>query len=677
MTDSAVSNPAPADAPPAPTFDSLPLSQEVKRALAELGYVNPTPVQLAVFGPASEGRNLVVQARTGTGKTCAFSLPLVDSLLRRSVHAVQGLVLTPTRELAIQVADEMRKIGQHRGVRVVSIYGGAPMQHQIDELAAAPHVVVGTPGRVLDHLRRGTFDPSHVRTFVLDEADEMLSMGFARELSSIVEFLPKERQGLFFSATIPPDIERMAKEKLTDPLFVTLSSDQAGALTIDHFVYLVRDRKIPSLLKIIEVENPESAIVFCNTKDETQRVAEALQNQGFDAAWLNGDLEQKERERVMRATREGKVRFLVCTDVAARGIDISHLTHVINFDFPESAEAYVHRTGRTGRAGRTGTAISLVAPRDVGNVYLVRLSYKIRPIEKQLPTSGEMKTRAEQDVVDGFVAAYAELAVDEDALAISRRLLTHDSAQQIVAHLVRALLGDKIEDAKTSGAEARRAKNPPRIEDEPAPRPERTREPAPRAAEARPARPRGDDAPRGEARPRRNAERSVDRAAPAPGEGQGAAPQQAASSDSPTAEAAPRAERPRRERGPRRERAPREPGEDLPTIGFTESEPGAPVPAPRTVASPAPVAEVDPNVARLYVNVGRRDGLKAEDIEGYFSAAGVSQLEQPQIRDRMTYLVVSREAATTAIEALSGQSIGGRALVAELARPLGSRPSRA
>lgn len=626
MTDASLQT-TPADAPPLPTFDSLPLSQEVKRALAELGYVNPTPVQLAVFGPASEGRNLVVQARTGTGKTCAFSLPLVDSLLRRSVHAVQGLVLTPTRELAIQVADEMRKIGQHRGVRVVSIYGGAPMQHQIDELAAAPHVVVGTPGRVLDHLRRGTFDPSHVRTFVLDEADEMLSMGFARELSSIVEFLPKQRQGFFFSATIPPDIERMANEKLTDPLFVTLSSDQAGALTIDHFVYLVRDRKIPSLLKIIEVENPESAIVFCNTKDETQRVAEALQNSGFEAGWLNGDLEQKERERVMRATREGKLRFLVATDVAARGIDISHLTHVINFDFPESAEAYVHRTGRTGRAGRTGTAISLVAPRDVGNVYLVRLSYKIRPIEKQLPTSGEMKTRAEQDVVDGFVAAYSDLAVDEDALAISRRLLTHDSATQVVAHLVRALLGDKVEDAKTSAAEARRAKPPRKIEDEaPAPKAEAKSEPRKKTVEA----------PR--ERPRRE---RVDAAKPVDASG---------------AEAKP-AERPRR---------PRESREDLPTIGFTESDAGAPAPT-----SSEPAADS----ARLYVNVGRRDGLKPEDIEAYFRAAGVSQLEQPQIRDRMTYLVVARDAATTAIEALSGQSVGGRPLVAELARPLGSRGS--
>jgi superfamily II DNA/RNA helicase len=292
---------------------------------------------------------------------------------------------------------------------------------------------------------------------VLDEADEMLSMGFERELSSILERLPKSRQTLLFSATIPSDIERIARERLREPEFITLSGDHVGALEVLHFVYVVRGDKLDALTRILEVENPESAIVFCNTKVETERVAEALERQGFGAAWLNGDLPQAEREQVMRSTREGKLRFLVATDVAARGIDISHLTHVINYDFPESAERYVHRTGRTGRAGRTGTAISLVSPKDIGNLYLLRLTYKIRPIEKQLPTAGELKTREEADIVQVLADAFLGTPAHPDDVALSKRLLSHDAAEQIIAGLIRDHLGARPE-AIEQAAAARRAK---------------------------------------------------------------------------------------------------------------------------------------------------------------------------------------------------------------------------
>ncbi|HSO35426.1 MAG TPA: DEAD/DEAH box helicase, partial [Labilithrix sp.] len=377
---------APPPPPPPPTFDAIPLSADVRKAIDELGYVNPTPVQLAVYEPAIRGKSLVVQARTGTGKTAAFGLPIIDSLIRKSQANVQALILTPTRELALQVGRELEQLGKFRGTKVTSIYGGAPMGKQIEALEGGAQVVCGTPGRVLDHLRRGTLDAKNIRILVLDEADEMLSMGFAKELNAIMEHLPPgDRQGLYFSATIPPDVDRLAKKHLKDPEYITLSSDQVGALQLAHYVYLVRDSdKRSAILNIIEVEDPQSAVVFCNTKDETERVAELLKSRGYDADWLNGDLEQKERERVMAATREGKLRFLVATDVAARGIDISHLTHVINADFPESAEQYVHRTGRTGRAGRTGTAISVVGPKDVGHLYMLRLTYKIRPIERML-----------------------------------------------------------------------------------------------------------------------------------------------------------------------------------------------------------------------------------------------------------------------------------------------------
>src|SRR6185369_13175457 len=241
--------------------------------------------------PAARGKSLVVQARTGTGKTAAFGLPIIDSLVKRSQEGVQALVLTPTRELALQVARELEQLAKFRGTRIVPIYGGAPMGRQISALQEGSQVVVGTPGRVLDHLRRGTLNPANIRIFVLDEADEMLSMGFAKELHSIIETLPKERQGLYFSATIPPDVERLANSHLKDPEYVTLSSDQVGALEISHFVYLVREGdKRAALARIIEVEDPESAVVFCNTREETERVAEMLKSRGYDADWLNGDL---------------------------------------------------------------------------------------------------------------------------------------------------------------------------------------------------------------------------------------------------------------------------------------------------------------------------------------------------------------------------------------------------
>ncbi|MGK3994026.1 DEAD/DEAH box helicase [Sorangium sp. So ce1024] len=481
---------------PPPTFDVLPLSSELRETLAEIGYVHPTPVQLAVWEPVTRGRDAVVQARTGTGKTAAFGLPIVDHAVKRSLAQAQVLALCPTRELALQVSAEIERLGKRKGIKVVAVYGGAPMQRQIDALAAGAQVIVGTPGRVLDHLRRGTIVAKHIRLLVLDECDEMLSMGFERELTAILAELPAERQTLLFSATLPPDIERIARSKLRSPEFVTLSGDAVGALQIQHYVYLVTGDKQGSLIRIIEVENPENAVVFCNTKDETEAVAAALKRQGYDADWLNGDLPQSDREKVMSATREGRLRFLVATDVAARGIDISHLTHVINYDFPQDAEAYVHRTGRTGRAGRTGTAISLITPQDVGPLYILRLTYKIRPLEKQLPTEGELKTRAEADLVAMLAEAFLPKGTHPDDLSLARRLLTHDQAEAIVAGLLRDHLGARPT-AQEEASAARRAQQPraareaalPSTRPEPAARGDRgegraARESSPRAADS-------------------------------------------------------------------------------------------------------------------------------------------------------------------------------------------------
>ncbi|MDB4936191.1 MAG: DEAD-box ATP-dependent helicase CshA [Labilithrix sp.] len=782
-------------APPAPTFDAIPLSADIRQAIDALGYVNPTPVQVAVFEPATRGKSLVVQARTGTGKTAAFGLPIIDVLVRKNQPNVQALILTPTRELALQVSRELEQIGKVRGTKIVAIYGGAPMGKQIEALEGGAQIVVGTPGRVLDHCRRGTLDTKNIRILVLDEADEMLSMGFAKELNAIIEHLPPgERQGLYFSATLPPDVERLANKHLKNPEYVTLSSDQVGALQLTHYVYLVRDSdKRQAILSIIEAEDPQSAVVFCNTKDETERVAELLKSRGYDADWLNGDLEQRERERVMSATREGKLRFLVATDVAARGIDISHLTHVINADFPESAEQYVHRTGRTGRAGRTGTAISVVGPKDVGHLYMLRLTYKIRPIERMLPTKGELKTRAEADIVTFLADAYAGRTADPMHLAVARRLFTHEQAESIVAGLLADHLGanaapDPVQDA----ADARRAKNPPpvpvetrreeRSPDAPRtlrdgeqpgegrsrhsrddrPRDDRpraeTRRDAPRDARREPTRDARRDAPRDASaappreRPARPAREGVpqarlseweppadddddrpilpDGARPATARRAGAAARSAAgsmdeaatavglpdeeqaavtgrprdlrdlpdddavdtnrhprlpslpgiteegssASASPTPARGPRRGpgRPTRERAPRdRDAAPRDaaPRDAAPREARPERETREPRESrePRD-ARPAPD---DPNVSNIFLNVGKRDGVNPEDLQRMLAdAGGIPQSETGNIRvrDRITFVTVKKELAERAIQALAGQVIGGRTVVAEPAR---------
>ncbi|MBX3248264.1 MAG: DEAD/DEAH box helicase, partial [Myxococcales bacterium] len=390
----------------ADTFDSLGLTEPVLRAIGEIGWSSPTPVQRECYPLAIDGKDLIVQSRTGTGKTGAFGIPIVDRLLDAQ-PGVQALILAPTRELALQSAREIGRLAVHRGLSTTAVYGGAPMEKQVRELAQGAQIVSGTPGRVLDHLRRGTLDSSGLRVLVLDEADEMLSMGFAKELHAILELLPKERQTFLFSATVDGPIQRVGERHMKDPTVVTLSGDAVGALGITHYVYMVSGKgRARDLGRILEVEDPESAIIFCNTKAETEQVAAELQRLGFDADWLNGDLPQSERERIMARTRASELRYLVATDVAARGIDISHLTHVINFALPEHLEQYIHRTGRTGRAGRTGTAITLVAPQELGTLYYLRLQYKIFPIERSMPSAGEERTRRELDRLEMLQQAF-------------------------------------------------------------------------------------------------------------------------------------------------------------------------------------------------------------------------------------------------------------------------------
>lgn len=458
MNQSATNDARTDEAPP--TFDILPLSPEVRRAVDDLGYTHPTPVQRAVFESVAEQKDVVVQARTGTGKTAAFGLPVVDRIVDVAIDKPQVLVLSPTRELALQIHRELTGLGLHRKVSCTAVYGGAPMQPQIDAIRNGAQIIAGTPGRVLDHLERGTLKPQSLVALVLDESDEMLSMGFLPQITKIMERLPKGHQTLLFSATLPPDVKRIADSRLTNPEFITLSGDHVGALSIDHFIYRSSGNKADELLTVIEVENPESAIVFCNTRDQTKRLATALQRKGYAADWLNADLAQKDREKVMAATRESQLRFLVCTDVAARGIDISHLTHVINADFPESTENYVHRTGRTGRAGRTGTAISLITPQDVGNLYMLRLTYKIFPVERDLPRPEEIQTRREADLVALLRDSFSKTMFSDTDRSLARRILTSEVAETVMAGLLREHLEERPGTVERAAA-ARRATPPP------------------------------------------------------------------------------------------------------------------------------------------------------------------------------------------------------------------------
>lgn len=443
---------------PVRSFDDLGLTEPVRKAVRELGWTEPTPVQYESHGPIAAGRDLIVQSRTGTGKTAAFGLPLVDKLVRPE-PVLQALILAPTRELALQSTNEIRKLGAHIGVRTAAVYGGASMERQVKELEEGAQIVSGTPGRVLDHLRRGTLDPSRIRVLVLDEADEMLSMGFAKELNAIMETLPKQRQTLLFSATVDGPVQRMAERHMTNPEFITLSGDAVGALGVSHFIYFVSGmNRTGDLVRILEIENPESAIIFCNTKAETEQVAAALQAVGFNADWLNGDLPQNEREKVMARTRKGELRYLVATDVAARGIDVSHLTHVINYSLPNQLEQYIHRTGRTGRAGRTGTAIALVSPPELGTLYYLRLQYKIFPVERSLPRATEDRTRTEIDRLAMIEAAFPHEPEDEITVAVARRLLTHRDAERLVGGLLSRFFNDLSGDVDREAAAARRAR---------------------------------------------------------------------------------------------------------------------------------------------------------------------------------------------------------------------------
>jgi ATP-dependent RNA helicase DeaD len=369
------------------------LSDETQDAIRDLGWREPMPVQAKVIPLMREGGDLIVQAMTGSGKTGAFGIPIVEAVdVDQPIS--QALILVPTRELANQVAGEIVTLGTKRGVRCLAVYGGVAYGPQLDALQAGAHIIVGTPGRILDHLGNGRMDLSQLRTLVFDEADEMLSLGFWPDMREIKTYLPKKVTSHLFSATIPEKVRSLSRYFLDDAQFVSLSEDQMAPQEIEHFFYLVTaQQKEAMLARIIEYEDPESAIIFCNTKADVRYLTGYLQKRDFDCDQISGDLSQPAREAAIKRIKEGTLRFLIATDVAARGIDISDLSHVISYATADSPEVYVHRTGRTGRAGKSGVAISLVSGLDIGNFRHMQHVNKITVTERTIPSEKDILSR--------------------------------------------------------------------------------------------------------------------------------------------------------------------------------------------------------------------------------------------------------------------------------------------
>ena len=380
-------------------FAGLGLEPRVLAALVALGYEEPTPVQSAAIPPLIAGRDVLAQAATGTGKTAAFALPLLHILTPKAPpkERTTALILVPTRELAMQVAEAVHRYGKELGVISLPIYGGASMENQVRALERGVDVVVATPGRALDHIRRRTIHLSSVKAVVLDEADEMLDMGFAEDLEAILDATPKNRQTALFSATIPPRIASIAAKHLKNPQKITIDREAVPAgqsARVRQVAYIVpRAHKMAALGRVLDIEHPTSAIVFCRTRTEVDALTETLNARGFRAEALHGGLSQQHRDRVMKSFRANKSDLLIATDVAARGLDVRHVSHVVNYDVPAAAEGYVHRIGRTGRAGSDGVAITLAEPREHRQLRNIEHQTKQKIEIQSVPTVADLRAR--------------------------------------------------------------------------------------------------------------------------------------------------------------------------------------------------------------------------------------------------------------------------------------------
>lgn len=672
------------DGAPKTTFADLGLSPAVLKAVTDMGFVEPMDVQRATIPMARKGHDILVQSRTGSGKTAAFAIPFADWIADPKEGYPQAIVLLPTRELALQVAAETARICANTGLSVVPVYGGSPMGRQIEQLRAGAQVICGTPGRILDHIRRGTLQLDRIKCAVLDECDEMLSMGFQEDIENILSETPPTRQTLLFSATIPEGIQRLSRRFMRNPEKLKLSADFVGVHEIRHTYYSIPGgQREAELLRVLAFEEPDRAVIFCNTRDETGRVAEFLRKQGMVAEPISSDLSQSEREQVMQRMRAGNIRFLVATDVAARGIDIENLPCVINYTFPESPEIYIHRTGRTGRAGRNGHAISLIGPTEVGSFYYLKLLYKIKPEERTLPSEAEVRSHREGERLTQLRAILpGEPGPEWHSLA--RRLMVAIDAERLIGSLLSAALsGKKTEAPKpalalTVTAAAIPASVPvagPPVREAPA------HDSAPARDQDRPERGgHGDRRPRFGERERPSRERGR-RERDGRGPERTDRPDRSASTPAVRSEPSPAARpaltssagKPARSDDGREfwevwsEEVGRTPDATPENKPETRHEP---VSLPTTMAVEPATGQIASGQIRLYVNLGRKDGATAELVAEILSSGGaVVPVGDVELMNTHCYVNVAKETAETLCSGVQGRSHNGRAVVCEPARP--------
>jgi ATP-dependent RNA helicase DeaD len=443
------------------SFDDLPFSEEIRKAIADMGFEEPTPIQSLAIPPILEGKDVVGQAYTGTGKTAAFGIPALE-LVDPTDPRVQVIVLCPTRELAIQVAEELSRLSRHKtGIRIVPIYGGQPIERQLSALQRGVHIVIGTPGRVMDHMRRRTLSLGQIRMVVLDEADEMLDMGFRDDIETILADVPKKRQTVLFSATMSQEILDLAKRYLQKPMMVKVVHRQLTVPSTEQVYFEVHEgMKLELLSRLIDIHDLQLSLVFCNTKRKVDEVVSQLKARGYPAEGLHGDMNQAQRERVMGRFRTGGIEILVATDVAARGIDVENIEAVFNYDVPQDEEYYVHRIGRTGRAGKAGKAFTFVSGREIYKLRDIQRYANVRIAQQKLPSVADVAESRENQVLDRVREVLQEDDLGRYAQMVERLLREDHTSLDVAAALLKMRLSAESgasdirdEDLENTGAE--------------------------------------------------------------------------------------------------------------------------------------------------------------------------------------------------------------------------------
>lgn len=420
------------------TFYEFGLSDAVIRATANMGFEETTPIQELAIPIAMAGKDIIGQAQTGTGKTAAFGIPMIEKCLPEQ-GTIQGLVITPTRELAIQVAEEINTIGQFSRIRALPIYGGQDIERQIRALKNRPQIIVATPGRLMDHMRRKLIRLQHLKVVVLDEADEMLNMGFREDIENILTDVPDERQTMLFSATMPRPIQDLARRFMIEPQFISIKTKELTVPNTEQYYFQVHEKqKFDALCRLLDLQSPDAAIVFARTKRRVDELLDALNKRGYSVEAIHGDLTQAKRDSVMGKFKDGATEILVATDVAARGLDISAVTHVYNFDIPQDPDSYVHRIGRTGRLGKPGIASTFVSQREIGHLELIERTIKRKIIRKQVPSVSEALEGQQRLAVEKLMQVVEE-GENQKYKEIASELLENGDAVSLLAAALKML----------------------------------------------------------------------------------------------------------------------------------------------------------------------------------------------------------------------------------------------